>query len=80
MLKGINKNLILIVPNPLLGYKLTTTFGHISPSQKDWHRGSTLFLQVKALKEELRDISLKQHHWTGHWCCWKALGESDLIE
>ncbi len=72
----INQKLILIFPNPLIGYKLTTTFGYISPSKKDWHRGSPLFLKVKALEEKLCDISLKQHHW----CCWKDLDESDLIE
>jgi hypothetical protein len=58
-------------PSPRV-QRLTTTFGHISPSKKDWHRGSPL-------EEELCHISLK-HHWTCPWCCWKALGESDLRE
>ncbi len=79
MLKGINQKLILIVSNPQLSYRLTATFDHISPTKKDSHTGSPLFLEVKALEEELCDVSLKQHRWTCSWCCWKALGESDLF-
>jgi hypothetical protein len=80
VLKEINQKLILILQNPLLSYRLTATFDHISPSKKDSHTGSPLFLEVKALEEELCDISLKQHRWKCSWCCWKALGESALLE
>jgi hypothetical protein len=49
VIKGINQKLILIVPNTFLGYRLIATFGRISPSKKDWHKGSPIFVKVKAL-------------------------------